>query len=199
MSQNRVDVYTRPSMDIFNKIKFRLQASRIMAGHISSYAFSKRYGVPKSTYSQHESGSRIPRESALKKYSDCLNVNFHWLKTGYGHPFALTHDERNAKIQKIFEELLLQANWKPADDTHDIDTILLTEILHAIFVYDKENKLLLNNLEISHSTTFLYQNLCGTIEHLKQMQEIVMSAVKKYFTFSEHFIRCSDTPVPHRR
>ncbi|MEO8400571.1 MAG: helix-turn-helix domain-containing protein [Gammaproteobacteria bacterium] len=65
----------------------RLRAARKAAGFKTSKDFLKKFKIPASTYSQHESGSRTPDDDTLKFYSKALGVNFNWLLAGAGQPF----------------------------------------------------------------------------------------------------------------
>jgi transcriptional regulator with XRE-family HTH domain len=82
----------------------RLRAARKAAGFKTSKEFLNKHSVPASTYSQHESGARVPDDETLKFYSKVFDINLDWLKKGNGQPF------NNISISKkniqIFEELV---------------------------------------------------------------------------------------------
>lgn len=81
----------------------RLRAARKAAGFKTAKIFLKKHRVPASTYSQHESGSRIPDDESLKFYCNVFDVNFEWLKNGTGSPFSRTSQ---FKKNVIDDELL---------------------------------------------------------------------------------------------
>src|SRR5438128_2280233 len=81
----------------------RLRAARKAAGFNTSKAFLKKHKVPASTYSQHESGARIPDDTILEFYGKTFGVNIDWLKTGKGQPYK----NINSKQDEIISEELI--------------------------------------------------------------------------------------------
>jgi transcriptional regulator with XRE-family HTH domain len=111
-------------MTITIRLGARLRAARKAAGFKTSREFVKKYKVPASTYSQHESGARSPDDDMLKFYSDTFGVNTVWLKSGKGQPYSRI----SAKKINIMSEELIGLK-------HQISTInetLLTNILEEI-------------------------------------------------------------------
>ena len=103
----------------------RLRAARKAAGYKTSKNFLRESKIPASTYSQHESGARIPDDKSLKYYSKIFAVDFNWLKNGKGLPYSHTK-----KTTKILEEELLDLNkFKP---NPSIDKSILTTILQEL-------------------------------------------------------------------
>ncbi len=164
------------------KISARLKASRKVAGFTSSYEFAQHYKIPKSTYSQHESGSRIPKDEALKQYAEYLNISFVWLKSGKGTPFS-PNDERNEKLRKISQDPEFNLNWieQYKEKPFALDEALLTEILKGIFTYAEKNNLIINYEDVSHIAVTLYVSLCKLVNNLSPTNEMVSSAVETYF------------------
>ncbi len=81
----------------------RLRAARKAAGFLTAREFIDKYDIPKSTYSQHETGSRNPEDECVKHYAKLLNVRYAWLKDGDGLPFARMSETKKTTMQ---EELL---------------------------------------------------------------------------------------------
>jgi len=104
----------------------RLRAARKAAGFKTSKAFIKKNKVPASTYSQHESGARIPDDESLKFYSKIFLVDFQWLKEGKGLPYTKV---TTSSDKYVLEDELLDLN----QFKHSfIDQNLLTSILNEI-------------------------------------------------------------------
>lgn len=101
----------------------RIRAARKAAGFKTAKEFLKKYNVPASTYSQHESGARIPDDEGLKFYTKVFDVNFDWLKTGKGQPFK--------KITPFQKESLAEESVQLIRANH-INEELLTRILTQI-------------------------------------------------------------------
>jgi transcriptional regulator with XRE-family HTH domain len=113
-------------MSVTIRLGARLRAARKAAGFNTSKAFLRKYKIPASTYSQHESGARLPDDEMLKFYSKVFNINFNWLKTGDGQPHS-----RTSMIRKdIFSEELLDLR-KP-EVAHIIHEKLLENILEEL-------------------------------------------------------------------
>lgn len=112
----------------------RLRAARKAAGFKTSKAFLKKYKVPASTYSQHESGARTPDDKALQFYSKLFDVNFGWLKSGKGQPF---HKATLIKSNVLKEELIDLTTLKKTikKTSIEINQKLLTKILYEIINY----------------------------------------------------------------
>ena len=74
------------------KIGLRLKDSRKTAGFRTLSSFTKKYNIPKSTYTQYETGKRNVNVETLLKYCEYLNTNLIWLVTGKGSPHV-TNEE----------------------------------------------------------------------------------------------------------
>jgi transcriptional regulator with XRE-family HTH domain len=115
----------------------RLRAARKAAGFKTSKEFLKKFKVPASTYSQHESGKRMPDDETLKFYSKAFEISFGWLAHGKGSPFSRPTDTKKSVIE---EELLdLSALKKNKNPTFYIDKELLTIILMKIISLNQAN------------------------------------------------------------
>ena len=109
----------------------RLRAARKAAGFKTSKAFLKKHKIPASTYSQHESGARMPDEETLTFYSKVFEVSLDWLSQGKGSPFS---KPSNAKKNAIEEELLDLSILKNKKNyslyiNQELLTVILSEII----------------------------------------------------------------------
>lgn len=162
------------------KVCARLRAARKIAGYRSSFDFSKKFNIPKSTYSQHESGSRIPKDVALEQYADYLGVNFNWLRYGRGLAFGLPDDERNKLLAKEI------ANKSECEVSKLIlNEKLITMILTEVLDFAEKNEELMNNSQISKATITLYATLTKSTLTEPIHEDMVKIAVDTYF----HFIK----------
>jgi len=73
-------------MENKNSIGARLRVARGLAGFRSAREFTLKYGIPASTYSQHETGKRALSIELLLHYCTLLNISPLWLMTGNGLP-----------------------------------------------------------------------------------------------------------------
>ncbi|MCD6038690.1 MAG: family transcriptional regulator [Gammaproteobacteria bacterium] len=70
------------------EIAMRLRALRKEAGFKTEKSFAEKYGIPLTTYSQHETGKRRISAETCINYCVKLNANVCWMLTGAGDPFA---------------------------------------------------------------------------------------------------------------
>lgn len=125
----------------------RIRAARKAAGFQTAKSFLKKHKFPASTFSQHESGSRIPDDDTLKFYCDTFEVNFDWLKEGKGQPYKKIN---NNQKQVMAEELTDLKRLHPKKSSIDKD--LLKKILtHTI---KKSNvKIAVDKIQLIVNTT----------------------------------------------
>lgn len=69
------------------QIAMRLRAMRKEAGFKTGKSFAQKYGIPLTTYSQHETGKRKIAIEILIDYCFKLNANAGWVLTGTGEPW----------------------------------------------------------------------------------------------------------------
>lgn len=100
----------------------RLRAARKAAGFKTSKEFLKKYKVPASTYSQHESGARVPNDESLEFYGRVFGVTYKWLKTGKGQPYK----QISVGKKEIMNEELIDLN------KGEIKQKILTSILEKL-------------------------------------------------------------------
>lgn len=107
---------------IDRQVGLRLKLARKAMGFKTALEFSRKIGMPKSTYSQHEKGSRSLTAELLIKYSEQLEIAPGWLLTGIGHPCP---NSRNKEGRKKFidEEVVRLQERKelPVLKTYQID------------------------------------------------------------------------------
>ncbi len=113
-----------------SQLKTRLKAARRAAGYQSLSQFCKEHHLHKSSYSQHESGNTVPRDTILQKYCHIFDVNFDWLKHGKGSPYLSSTGSSDKKI-KLYDEIKsieqsLQASPQPLQETLLSGVITLT-------------------------------------------------------------------------
>lgn len=80
------------------KIAMRLRATRKEAGFKTGKSFAQKYGIPLTTYSQHETGKRRIAIEILIDYCFKLNANVGWVLTGAGESWS--------KLQSTQQEIL---------------------------------------------------------------------------------------------
>lgn len=102
-------------------VGIRLKLARKSAGYKTAIEFSSAFSIPKTTYSQHEQGSRSLTADLIMSYSKMLCFDPGWLLTGEGHPCPL---DINKKLRKQFiaEEIfkLQEKNILPSFAHHKI-------------------------------------------------------------------------------
>jgi transcriptional regulator with XRE-family HTH domain len=123
----------------------RLRAARKAAGFKTSKEFLNKHSVPASTYSQHESGARVPDDETLKFYSKVFDINLDWLKKGNGQPFNnISISKKNILSEELLElkkpvtlnqKLLIQIFEELVQDTKI--SSLKTIIKQAVKIYAK--------------------------------------------------------------
>ena len=84
----------------------RLRAARKAAGFKTEKSFARKYHIPITTYSQHETGKRKMMPEVIMDYSLKLEINPGWLLTGEGEPFDKKLNKANittsTKISRPF-------------------------------------------------------------------------------------------------
>lgn len=157
----------------------RLRAARKTAGFKTSKSFLKKHAVPASTYSQHESGARMPDDETLKFYSKVFDVNYDWLKYGKGRPFG----QLSTAQKTIFNDELLDSSMlkKRALNTSPmINAKCLTKILDEVLTYHTTKKLNTSLSKIVANTIRLYIEVTQTTNDYKSEKKAMMAALKKY-------------------
>lgn len=162
-------------MTEITRLGARLKAARKAAGFNTSKSFITKHKVPASTYSQHESGSRMPDDEALKFYSKIFDVNFNWLKKGEGHPYTKISSE---KKQIFNEELIDLTNFGQYSKTINKD--LLATIFEELF---KLNQSPLSNRLINKILTksiHIYNKIVSSGSTEDQQRKLLRSKIATY-------------------
>ena len=139
--------------DIDKKIGLRLKISRKSAGFNTATEFSSKSDIPKSTYAQHECGSRSLTAELILQYSGILCVDPGWLLTGYGHPCPTDKNKSMRKqaideeILKLQEKNLLPVIAHPKILSNDNSVIVNMELFKSVLV-TAFNELLSRQLSI---------------------------------------------------
>ncbi len=156
----------------------RLRAARKAAGFKTSLSFTRKYKIPQSTYSQHESGTRNPDEQAMKNYSKCLGVRYEWLNNGDGLPYTKINTNQKTVMQ---EELL---DIKPMSKSTQLVEIdhqeLLVKILDELIRFNDKQKHKLNISKIVSDAVALYQDIVSSGENRSAQLKMVIPAMNAY-------------------
>lgn len=110
-----------------SQLNTRLKAARRAAGYQSLSQFCKEHQLHKSSYSQHESGNTVPRDSILQKYCDIFEVNFDWLKHGKGSPYISAVDTPDKNLKLLDEIKAIEQSLQTAPQP--LQKILLMDII----------------------------------------------------------------------
>jgi transcriptional regulator with XRE-family HTH domain len=148
----------------------RLRAARKAAGFKTSKSFLKKSKIPASTYSQHESGARIPDDDTLKFYSKLFTVNFDWLKNGKGLPYTQIAPKNNT----LEEELLNLEEFKSNTAiNHAVFTTILRETIsnHASSIPTKIIKKIADDTLKLYAGTMLLDT--SNKNHAKKLKSII--------------------------
>ena len=156
----------------------RLRAARKAAGFKTSLSFTRKYKIPQSTYSQHESGTRNPDEQTMKNYSKCLGVHYEWLNNGEGLPYTKMKETQKTVMQ---EELL---DIKPMSKYTQLVEIahqeLLVQILDELLRFNEKHKHKLAISKIVSDAVALYQDVVSSGENKQAQLKMVMPALNAY-------------------
>ena len=79
------------------EIGLRLKIARKTAGFKTALDLANKMQIPKSTYSQHETGKRSLTPEQLINYANKLDIEASWLLTGTGHPCPLGKNKVSRK------------------------------------------------------------------------------------------------------
>ncbi|MFN7096156.1 MAG: helix-turn-helix domain-containing protein [Gammaproteobacteria bacterium] len=167
------------------QIAARLKAAREAAGFKTSRAFCDAFDIPRSTYSQHESGQFSLKDPVLKNYAEYLQVNFDWLKFGEGEPLNIKDNKRKTKLTSTLKkgEMITDIIEKrysvlPVDET--LMAILLEELLN----YSDGRAKKLTNKQMASAAAQLYDHLRKTENDLTLRRKMTKLAIETYFHLS---------------
>lgn len=171
-----------------NTLKFaaRLKAARKSAGYKTSKEFVTKHDIPASTYSQHESGQRYPSDEIIQRYSLLCHVNFEWLKTGSGDPFAGTADNNNlSQKQEIIADEMLDLRSGIIDKSNlrnapSIDSELLAKILDELMCINAELSKPVSNKKLGSITAKIYEDIISIETDPKYQTKMVKPAVSSF-------------------
>jgi transcriptional regulator with XRE-family HTH domain len=155
----------------------RLKAARQAAGYETSREFCSFVGVNESTYSQHESGLRFPRDQLIKQYAEALQVNYEWLKFGKGAPISNPNSKYGEQLTKQLrhENVLTQSLVNTA-----LEKELLTHIIEALLESIAESNFELAPSQMAEAITTLYNNIQKNESKPELRQQFVNVAVSTY-------------------
>jgi transcriptional regulator with XRE-family HTH domain len=153
----------------------RLRAARKAAGFNTSKEFLKKHKIPASTYSQHESGARIPDDDALHFYSKVFDVNFEWLKNGKGLPYKKISPN---KANIMDEELINLSSDKQHQSAFNQE--LMTDILGRL-ISAHTSELSTNTVKsIAKEASRIYKDIISSASSTKMQMKLLKSAFAAY-------------------
>lgn len=166
------------------KLGSRIRAARKAAGFKTAKFFVEKYNIPASTYSQHESGVRVPSDETLQHYSNLFLVNFEWLKSGKGEPFVHGTREEKHKSRAILQDHLpLDLNLKKENSSSKkalLNEPLLALILEKLLAMSLQLEKSLSASEIANMTSGIYGDISQEECSFDIQSKIVVSAVNTY-------------------
>lgn len=170
------------------EIGLRLKIARKAAGYNTAISFSQSINIAKSTYSQHENGTRGLTAEQIMFYSECLNVEPSWLLTGFGHPCPTFKDKesRRAFIDNEVNDLI-NLNMLPVvknvtitmeDNATIINMSLFSKIIiSAIDELSKNNTRVQAN-ELVKFCIDMYNNIEFLSSDEKEKESIINLSIK---------------------
>lgn len=158
-------------------IAMRLCAARKVMGFKTAKAFVTLYGIPKTTYSQHERGDRAISAAMLKKYAKLLKVNYEWLATGEGLPRKTKFEEARAKLFAR-ETLNLEKTIKAPPL---ISEKLLSTILENLITNNKK----IVPTKLAQAATSIYSDVVRIKGSLNDQLKAVEPAVNTFLKYAK--------------
>lgn len=174
-----------------SELSFRLKLARKLRGYSKSKDFAEAFGLPCSTYSQHEVGSRGMSIKVLFDYSGMLGVRPEWLLTGRGNPSDVSSSLPNID-KKILEEIrdnekagkieavelpLIKENAVISNVQVDIFKLVLEKALTSA----KKSESSLDSESLSSFVFSLYNNVVGLEASKEEIEGIVDISLESYF------------------
>ena len=109
-------------INVDKEIGLRLKIARKSTGYKTALDFANQMQIPKSTYSQHETGKRSLTPEQIISYATKLDIEASWLLTGVGHPCPLGKNKTKRKDDIEQEVIKLQElNKLPYFKNHQIE------------------------------------------------------------------------------
>lgn len=161
----------------------RLRAARKAAGFKTSLAFCQKYNIPPSTYSQNESGLKIPRKATLSKYAELLGVNTEWILLGKGAPILKVDSDHLSDLEKNLHDEELQTNIIAMRQGSFINETLLAMVLKELILHFQTQDKTLDIDAVVKAAAGLYSTLQQKSLNTEQYPEIVKIAVETYLKF----------------
>lgn len=155
------------------RIGARLRAARKAAGFQTAKSFLKKYKFPASTFSQHESGARVPDDETLGYYSKVFEINLNWLKTGKGLP----HAKSTANQKKALAEELINIS-KPT--AIQLNEELLAKILTRLLTLQHAKISAKTIKSLSKEASKIYQEITSTSTSSKIQMNLLKAAFVNY-------------------
>jgi transcriptional regulator with XRE-family HTH domain len=160
----------------------RLRAARKAAGFKSAKEFAKEYGVPVSTYSQHETGKRSISSDLIMDYSAYFKIKPCWLLTGEGEPFLVEgQKDKKAIIAREVFSISPNVNENHIKYQH-IDLALLKRILLAAETLFEDESVKLSYSGLIHHCFDIYDTvstLNADAEEKDKIINLTLSSIKR--------------------
>jgi transcriptional regulator with XRE-family HTH domain len=169
-------------MSDLENIAARLKAAREAAGFKTSRAFCEAFDVPRSTYSQHESGQFSLKDPVLKTYAEYLQVNFDWLKFGEGEPLNTKDTQRKNKLTHTLKKREMVTDIvEKRYSVLPVDESLLTTLLEELLNYSDGRAKKLTNKQIATAAAQLYDHLRKTENDPTLRRKMIKVAIDTFF------------------
>ncbi len=180
------------------KIGLRLKNSRKHAGFRTLSSFTHKYKIPKSTYTQYETGKRNIGVETLLKYCEYLNTNLIWLVTGRGSPHVTNEEliglceEQHLAIEdfmKFTDDSFQQNGTTGSQSANKIDRNSDIELLTTITirVYDiyAELNLTINQKKLMFLVINIYNSIISkkpTPHEVSMLVDIAINTLRTSYT-----------------
>tara|TARA_Y100000588_G_scaffold212226_1_gene226311 strand:- start:329 stop:922 length:594 start_codon:yes stop_codon:yes gene_type:complete len=177
------------------RASIRLKTARIAAGYSSAKEFCKKFNIPTSTYSLHETGGRGIREKAANKYANYLNIAPEWLMQGIGSPFKEIEEELNLAIKdssplshEEFISLLEYAGNNKIPETkklqllNNVNPLILGKIFISLYETTKKLDLTIDDFHLAQKASEIYQDIIlssNKIDEQLSMVNLSMAMIKR--------------------
>ena len=164
-----------------NDIGNRLKAARIAAGYKTAFAFCEKFQIPRSTYSQYETGKRIPKMRVIEHYAQQLGVNPRWLKLGAGEPLSGVSYRQSPLAESMQQVAMVEEIINKRYSIDSLDEILLADLLTEMIARGKEYNL--SERQMAYAITRLYNSLRRSVDAPEVRAQMIKVAIDTYFEF----------------
>ncbi|MBY0544789.1 MAG: helix-turn-helix domain-containing protein [Gammaproteobacteria bacterium] len=164
-----------------NDIGNRLKAARKAAGYKTAFAFCEKFQIPRSTYSQYETGKRIPKTKIIAVYAEKLGVNPRWLKLGEGEPLTGTSYKKSPLEESMQQVSMVEEIINKRYSIDSLDEVLLADLLTEMIARGKKSGL--TERQMAYAITRLYSSLRRSVDAPEIRGQMIKVAIDTYFEF----------------